>query len=97
MCPYNEILRSIDNLYSDCSQLDKVTKLAYLRGQWNRLNQLASQYSLYLQGRLRITQEERQSAHKLVEMIQCVETEGVTVENDIRNDFMNGLLKVLLG
>lgn len=89
-------IQAIDQLHSECSRMDKVARLAYLRGQWNRLNQMACQYAMYLQGRARITQAERDSAQRLIEMIKSVETEGVKVENDLRNDALKELMKAIM-
>ena len=89
-------IQAIDQLHSECSRMDKVARLAYLKGQWNRLNQMACQYAMYLQGRARITQAERDSAQRLLEMIKSVEAEGVKVENDLRNDALKELMKAIM-
>ena len=68
----------------------------YLSGQWNMLNQLAWQYGAYLQGRMGITQAERQYAQQLIDMMREVEAEGVKVENDLRNDVLKELANVLM-
>lgn len=94
--PDQQIFQTIEHLHSECSRMDKVARLAYLRGQWNRLNQMACQYAMYLQGRARITQTERDSAQRLIEMIKSVEAEGVKVENDLRNDALKELMKAIM-
>lgn len=76
--------------------MDRVAKLVYLKGQWNRLNQMAWQYGAYLQGRVGITQEERQYAQQLIDMINLVKAEGVKAENDLRNEVLKGLTNALL-
>ena len=96
MILYTQLLQSIDQLHDECSKLDKVAKLAYLRGEWNRLNQMAWQYGAYLQGRVRVTPEERQYAQKLINMINEVEAEGVKAKNDLRNEALKGLVNALL-
>lgn len=91
-----QLLQSIDQLHSECSRMDKVARLAFLKGQWNRLNQMAWQYGAYLQGRVGITQEERQYAQQLIDMINEVKAEGVKAENDLRNEMLKGLANALM-
>lgn len=91
-----QLLQAIDQLHDECSKLDKIAKLAYLKGQWNRLNQMAWQYGAYLQGRVRVTPEERQYAQTLINMINEVETEGVRTENDLRKEVLKELANALL-
>lgn len=76
--------------------MDKVARLSYLKGQRDRLNQMAWQFVAYLQGRVCITQEERQYAQRLIDMINEVEAEGMKVKNDLRNDLLKELAKVLM-
>ena len=76
--------------------MDKVARVAYLRGQWDRLNQMAWQFGAYLHGRVCITQAERQYAQMLIEMIKNVEAEGVKVEDDLRNEVLMEIAKVLI-
>lgn len=83
-------------MHSECSGMDKLTRLAYLKGQWNRLNQMAWQYGAYLQCRMSITPTERQYANYLIVMINEVETEGKKVENDLQKDVLKELAKVLV-
>ena len=92
----NNIFQDIENLYSQWSLMDKAARLGYLRGQWNRLNQLAYQYGMYLQGRVGITQAERQYAQNLMEMLNSVEAEGTSVTNDLKNEVLKELTKILI-
>lgn len=92
----SNLFQSISNLHSEYSKMDKVARLGYLRGQWNRLNQMAYQYATYLRGRVGITPEEREYAQRLVEMIHEVEAEGVKVENDLKNDALKELIKAIM-
>lgn len=91
-----QILQAIEQLHSECSKMDKVARPVYLRGQWSRMNQMAWQYGAYLHGRMGITQAERQYAHQLIDMMRAVEAEGVKVENDLRNEVLKELAKVLM-
>jgi len=91
-----QVLQVIDHLHSECSKMNKVARLAYLRGRWNRLNQIAWQFGAYLQGRVGITQAERQCAQRLIDMIKEVEAEGVKLESDLQNDVLKELANVLM-
>lgn len=91
-----QLPQSIDQLHSECSRMDKVARLAFLKGQWNRLNQMAWQYGAYLQGRVGITQEERQHAQHLIDMMNVVKAEGLKAENDLRNEMLKGLANALM-
>ncbi len=91
----SQLFQSIDQFHSEYSKMDKVAWLGYLRGQWNRLNQMAYQYATYLRGRVGITPEEREYAQRLVEMINAVGAEGVRVENDLKNDALKELMKAV--
>lgn len=96
MTEYIQLLQSIDQLHSEISKMDKVARLAYLRGQWNRLNQMAWEYGANLQGREGITQEERQYAQQLIGMINEVQAEGVKEDNALRTEVLKGLVNALL-
>lgn len=76
--------------------MDKAAKLGYLRGQWNRLNRMAYQYAMYLQGRVGMTQKEMEYAQRLVEMMNSVEAEGLKVEKDLKNDVLDELMKAIM-
>lgn len=96
MCQESQILQSIDDLHSEWSRMDKAARLGYLRGQWNRLNRMAYQYAMYLQGRVGMTQKEMEYAQRLVEMMNSVEAEGLKVEKDLKNDALNELMKAIM-
>ena len=85
----------IERLYSEWSRMDKMARLAYLKGQWVSLNQMAYQYGMYLKNRTSITQAERQYAQYLVEMINSVDAEGAQLMDDLRNDVLKELFKRL--
>ena len=73
-----------------------MARLAYLKGQGGRLNQMAYQYGMYHRSRTSITQAERQYAQYLVEMINSVDAEGTKVMNDLRNEACRELVKRLM-
>lgn len=74
--------------------MDKAARLVWLKQQQNQLNALASQmsYNINLRGG-RMTDAEKQYAHKLLEMIDAVNEEGTKVSNEFRNDLLKELLK----
>ena len=85
----------IERLYSEWSRMDKMARLAYLKGQWDSLNQMAYQYGMYLKSRTSITQAERQYAQYLVDMINSVDAEGAQLMDELRNDVLKELFKRL--
>ena len=91
-----QILQAIDQLHAECSKMDKVAKLVYLKSQWNRLNQMAWQYGAYLQGRVGVSESERQYAQQLIDMINVVKAEGVKAEHDLRNEVLKGLANAIM-
>ena len=93
----NTDFSEIERLHSEWSRMDKVARLVYLKGQWERLNQMAYQYGMYLKNRTRITQAERQYAQYLVDMINSVDAEGAKVMNDLRIDALKEIFKRLTG
>ena len=86
-------LSEIERLYSEWSRMDKMARLAYLKGQWDSLNQMAYQYGMYLKNRTSITQAERQYAQYLVDMINSVDTEGAQLMDNLRNDALKEIIK----
>ena len=70
-----------------------MARLAYLKGQWDSLNQMAYQYGMYLKNRTSITQAERQYAQYLVDMINSVDAEGTQLMDDLRNDALKEIIK----
>ena len=86
----NTDFSEIERLHSEWSRMDKVARLVYLKGEWDRLNQMAYQYGMYLKNRTSITQAERQYAQYLVDMINSVDADGAKVMNDLTNDALTG-------
>jgi len=91
-----QLFQSINDIHSECSKLDKVARLAYLKGQLNKLNQMAWQYGAYLQGRVRITKEERLHAQQIIDMIKEVESESRSTEDDLRIEVLRELAMALV-
>ena len=80
----------IERMHSCWSMMDKVARMAYLKGEKKRLDDMAYQYGLYLRskGGL-ITDEERTKGMHLIEMIDAVQTEGEKVNAEFRNEWWN--------
>lgn len=93
---HNTDFSEIERLHSEWSRMDKMARLAYLKGQWDSLNQMAYQYGMYLKNRTSITQAERQYAQYLIDMINSVDAEGTKVMNDLANDALKELFKGLM-
>lgn len=91
----NTDFSEIERLYSAWLRMDKLARLAYLKGQWDSLNQMAYQYGMFLRNRTSITQAERQYAQHLVEMINSVDAEGAHLMNDLRKDALKEIFKRL--
>ena len=89
----NTDFSEIERLYSAWSRMDKMARLAYLKGQWDSLNQMAYQYGMYLKNRTSITPVERQYAQYLVDMINSVDAEGTQLMDDLRNDALKEIIK----
>lgn len=91
------IFQEIDKLHSQWSAMDKATRLAWLAGERLRLNGLANQVALDVQAAGGFLNEaERAYARKLLEMIQAVDEEGTKTLNELRNETVKELAKVLL-
>jgi hypothetical protein len=80
----------IERVHSCWSMMDKVARMAYLKGEKKRLDDMAYQYGLYLRskGGL-ITDEERTKGMHLIEMIDTVQAEGEKVNAEFRNEWWN--------
>lgn len=91
----NTDFSEIERLHSEWSMMDKMARLAYLKGQWDSLNQMAYHYGMYLKNRTSITQAERQYAQYLVEMINSVDAQGTQLMEDLRKDALKEIFKRL--
>ena len=91
----NTDFTEIERLHSEWLRMDKMARLAYLKGQWDSLNQMAYQYGLYLKNRTSITQAERRYAQYLVDLINSVDAEGAQLMDDLRKDALKEIFKRL--
>lgn len=92
----------IERLHSYSSMLDKVNRMAYLKREWKRLNDMAYRYGFYLQSKGGfITDEERTMALHLVEMLDSVQEEGEKTQADFNTEWWNEwrkqITKILFG
>lgn len=95
--PPTNIFEEIASLHAEWSRMDKAARLGWLTGQRMRLNVLASQLSQYVRARGGcLNDAELSYAHNLMEMIQSVDSEGARTLNELKNDAVMGLLKVLI-
>ena len=85
--------QDIDRMHSQWSMMDKLARIAYLKAHWNKLNQMAYQYGIYLQGRSNITLQERKYARQLIEMIKSVEAKGMQTQREFEKEWFLELLK----
>lgn len=84
----------IERLHSYSSMLDKVNRMAYLKREWKRLNDMAYRYGFYLQSKGGfITDEERTMALHLVEMLDSVQEEGEKTQAEFNSEWCNELRK----
>lgn len=89
---------SIENLHSQCSMMDKASKISFLRGQWQQLNNLANQMAWYIQGKGgRMTLEERQCALHLLEMINAVEEEEMKTRRELAGEGLKEMIRRMMG
>ena len=90
------ISEEIERLHSECSLMEKTTKVAYLRRKWQRLNALAYQYGLYLNSKPHITDAERQQAIWLLNEMDAVQNEGQKASMDLAKESAKEMLKKLM-
>lgn len=92
----NNILQEIDRLHDECSKMDKVSRIGYLLGERQRLNTIANQMATYISYKGgRMTPTERVQAQKLLEMIDAVNEEGRRTSNELVNEAVFGLMKMM--
>ena len=92
----NNILQEIDRLHDECSKMDKASRIGYLLGERQRLNAIANQMATYISYKGgRMTPTERVQAQKLLEMIDAVNEEGRRTSNELANETVFGLMKMM--
>lgn len=92
----NDILQEIERLHSECSKMDKASRIGYLLGERQRLNAIANQMATYISYKGgRMTPAERVQAQNLLEMIDAVNEEGRKTSNELVNEAVWGLMKMM--
>ena len=77
-----DVFEEIGRIHSACSMMDKASRILYLKGLWNSLNQYALQVSVYLRKRSTITPAERACVQQLIEMMNEVQAEGLRTQRE---------------
>lgn len=91
------IFQEIDSLHAQCAGMDKATKLGWLTGMRRRLYQLVDQLAMHVRAAGGFMNDaERTYAHDLLAMIREVEAEGAKTVNELRNEAINELAKLLI-
>ena len=68
------IIEEIERMYSCWSMMDKVARMAYLKGGKKRLDDMAYRYGSYLRSKgSQITDEERTNGMHLIEISQNID------------------------
>ena len=92
----NNILQEIDQLHDECSKMDKVSRIGYLLGKRQQLFSMADQMATYVACKGgRMTPNERVQAQILLEMINAVNEEGRRTSNELLNEAVFGLMKMM--
>lgn len=84
-------------LHSEWSRMDKSTKLGWMMGRRMRLNVLANQLAQHVRAAGGFVNDaEREYARELLEMMQAVGAEGAKTANELRNEAITELAKLLM-
>lgn len=87
----NTILQEINRLHSECSKMDKASRIAFLLGYRKQLYSMADQMATYVAYKGgRMTPMERVQAQNLLEMIDAVNEEGRKTSNELVNEAFLG-------
>ena len=73
--------------------MDKASRILYLKGLWNSLNQYALQVSEYLRKRNTITPAERACAQQLMEMMNEVKAEELQMQRELAREYLGEIVK----
>lgn len=93
----NNFFQEIDSLNSELERMDKSAKLGWLIGKKMRLNKLANQFAQYVTIRGGFANDdERTYAGMLLEMINKVDVEGAKKANDLANDAIKEIAKMMI-
>lgn len=96
MVPTN-IFEEIANLHAEWSRMDKSTKLGWMIGERMWLGGLADRLAQHVRAAGGFVNDaEREYARELLEMMQAVEAEGAKTANELRNEAITELAKLLM-
>ena len=91
------IFEEIATLHSECSRMDKTTKLRWMMGERMRLGGLVDRLARQVRAAGGFVNDaEREYARELLEMMQAVEAEGAKTANELRNEAITELAKLLV-
>lgn len=91
------IFKEINALHSQWSAMNKASRLGWLMGERLRLNGLVNQLALYVRASGGFVNDaEKAYARELLEMIQEVDAEGFKTVNELRNEAVKELDKLLV-
>ena len=95
--PPTNLFEEIANLHAECSRMDKSTKLGWMMGERMRLGGLADRLARHVKAAGGFVNDaEREYARELLEMMQAVEAEGAKTANELRNEAITELAKLLM-
>ncbi len=91
----NNYIEVIDRMHSYSSMMDKISRMSYLRGEQNRLEEMSRQ--LFLSYRIKgyLTQEEIRCAIQIREMITSVQVEGEKTNAEFNKEWWKEFNKEL--
>lgn len=94
---HSNLFQEIDNLHSQWTAMDKASRLGWLMGERLRLNGLVNQLALYVRASGGFVNDaEKAYARELLEMIQEVDAGGSKAVNELRNEAVKELAKLLV-
>ena len=81
----NNSFEDLERLRSECSLMDKVTKVVYLKGRLQQLNNKAYQMTLYLQSKGHTTDAAKQKVKWLIDAINAVQNKEQQSSRELAN------------
>lgn len=85
----NDIFEDIERIHSCSSMMDKMARIAYLRGEWKRLDNIAFQLGRSCQAKGYFTPEEQQSANHILQMMDAVQSDGQRLQSEFSAEWWN--------
>lgn len=85
----NNTFEDIARIHSYSSMMDKMARIAYLQGEWKRLDDIAFQLGRSYQAKGYFTPEEQQSANHILQMMDAVQSEGQRLQSEFSAEWWN--------